>query len=182
MGFEQRKWNAFTVIILQRGQICVWVASYITKLDFGRSFMLFCQNERRSGGKRPCFGSRQRWIHVPICASGKAELTTEAVSSVHFGLVFFLPSTPIHRLDTPSRGWHLWCHLLVGTHGHVRIKADCCWLGNFVSGLRIFQIDKLAKANPKYLSFHCIGSGSTAIRFHSLMGSMMSKDNWLEVL
>lgn len=147
--------------------------------------MLLCQNVRWSGGKdRPCFGSGQRWINVPICVSLKAELTAEAVSSVLLGLVFFLPSTPIHRLDAPGRGWHLWYHLLVRTHGCVCRNMHCCWLGNFVSGLCIFQIDSLQKPTPfcLCLSFHCIGSGRSAIRFHLLMGSMTSKDNWLEVL
>lgn len=35
-------------------------------------------------------------------------------------------------------------------------NAHCHSLGNFGFGLHIFPIDKLAKSNSKYLSYHCI--------------------------
>ena len=93
-------------------------------------------------------------------------------------LMSSLSSIPVHGLDVHvgnlGPGVLCWWRLMDCTLLH--------WLDNFVSGHHLFQIDKLAKSSPKVFLSIVSDSERIAISFHLPMGSMKSKDNWVEVL
>lgn len=49
-------------------------------------------------------------------------------------------------------------------------------------GSTVFKEMSLSKPTPSIFLSIELAQGETAIRFHLLMGSMTSRDNWLEVL